>query len=127
MPLGDPGGCKFEREEKPLTISDAFITIPVADMDRAVSFYCSVLGSELISRNSETSILMLGNRKAVLVRMPGGIGTDTGIFLSVGDLFGFNRRMVDAGITMIRHPQRGSIGVYASFADSEGNILHAIS
>jgi predicted enzyme related to lactoylglutathione lyase len=34
--------------------------------------------------------------------------------------------MTDDGIKMIRHPGRGLFGVYASFEDSEGNVIHVI-
>ena len=126
MPLGDPGGCNFQYTTEGLPENIVYVEIPVADMERAVRFYKDVLGLDVISQNNETSILSSGSQKMILSLRPKAVGKDTGIFFGVDAPFNFNRRMVDDGVVMIRHPRKGDIGVYASFLDSEGNILHVI-
>jgi predicted enzyme related to lactoylglutathione lyase len=103
----------------------AFIEIPVTDMERAKRFYCGILKMELVSCDDGMSVLKLnGGCNIVLIKRPNDAGKDTGIYFAADGPFEFNRRMVDEGVMMIRHPQKGHLGVYASFKDSEGNILH---
>ncbi|MDR0778784.1 MAG: VOC family protein [Methanomassiliicoccaceae archaeon] len=127
MPLGDPGGGNFEYTTEGLPKEVAFVEVPVKDMKRAIRFYCGILKFGLVSSSDDTSVLKLGpGCKIALVRRPNDVGKDTGIYLTVESPYEFNRRMVDEGVLMIRHPQKGPLGVFASFKDDDGNTLHVI-
>jgi len=127
MPLGDPGGCNFEYTTEGLPASVAFVEIPVRDVERAVRFYRDVLKLNVISYNDDFAILELNTFKITLTKDPTNAGRDTRLYLSVDNAFNFNRRMVDEGVLIIKHPAKGSHGVYASFKDDDGNIIHVIS
>jgi catechol 2,3-dioxygenase-like lactoylglutathione lyase family enzyme len=128
MPLGDPGGGNFEYTTEGLPISAAFIEIPVRDIERAVRFYRDILGFSVSSQSGGTAVMGLnGECKVVLISDPKNAGRDTGLYLKVDNPFDFNRRMVDEGVIMTKHPQKGPLGVSASFRDDDGNILHVIS
>ncbi|MCL1984020.1 MAG: glyoxalase [Methanomassiliicoccaceae archaeon] len=126
MPIGDPGGCNFEYTTEGLPLSLAFAEIPVKDISRATDFYCSILKLEKVSADDTAAVLRLDGGGRIVLKKSRDAGKDTGLFLRVVSPFEFNRRMVDDGVVMIRHPQRGPLGVYASFLDSEGNTLHVI-
>ncbi|MDR2866298.1 MAG: VOC family protein [Methanomassiliicoccaceae archaeon] len=127
MPLCDPKGCNFEYTTEGLPEGMAFVEVPVKDMKRAVSFYTDILRFVPVSQSDSTSVLKMNDGcKIILTVNPGGAGKDTGIYLRTGSPFDLNRRMVDDGVMIRRHPQRGPLGVHLSFADSEGNILHVI-
>jgi len=127
MPLGDPGGCNFEYTTEGLPVSVAFVEIPVRDVERAVRFYSDVLKMNVTSQNDVFAIMELNAFKITLTKDPAHAGKDTGLYLSVGNPFDFNRRMVDEGVIIIRHPAKGPHGVYASFKDDDGNVIHVIS
>ena len=125
MPLGDPGGGNFEYTTEGLPSGAAFIEIPVKDKDRALAFYRDVLMFRVVQ--DDPLILSAGSGCSFVLTERNDAGKETGIYLKVDNPFDFNRRMVDEGVVMVRHPQKGALGVYASFRDSEGNTLHVIS
>jgi len=127
MPLGDPGGCNFEYTTEGLPVSVAFVEIPVRDTERAIRFYRDVLKMNILSHNDDSAVLELNAVRIILTKDPANAGIDTRLYLSVGNPYDFNRRMVDEGIIIIRHPTKGPHGVYASFKDDDGNIIHVIS
>ncbi|MCL2890589.1 MAG: VOC family protein [Methanomassiliicoccaceae archaeon] len=127
MPLGDPGGCNFEYTTEGLPSSIAFIEIPVRDAERAIRFYRDVLKLKVISQNGDSAVLDLNAFRIILTKDPANAGIDTRLYLSVDNAFNFNRRMVDEGVIIIRHPAKGPHGVYASFKDDDGNVIHVIS
>jgi len=127
MPLGDPGGCNFEYTTEGLPASVAFVEIPVRDVERAVRFYRDLLKLNVISQNNDLAVLELNSFKIMLTKDPANAGIDTRLYLSVDNAFNFNRRMVDEGVLIIKHPTKGPHGVYASFKDDDGNIIHVIS
>ena len=127
MPLGDPGGCNFEYTTEGLPGSVAFVEIPVRDVERAVRFYRDILKLNLISQNDVSAVMELNASKIILTKDPANAGIDTRLYLSVGNPYDFNRRMVDEGVLIIKHPAKGPHGVYASFKDDDGNIIHVIS
>jgi catechol 2,3-dioxygenase-like lactoylglutathione lyase family enzyme len=105
----------------------AFVEVPVKDVRRAERFYCGILKFELVSSADDTAVLKLdGGCNIVLIKRPNDAGKDTGIYLTAESPYEFNRRMVDEGVVMTRHPQKGPIGVFASFRDDDGNTLHVI-
>ena len=127
MPLGDPCGRDFEYTTEGLPASVAFIEISVGNMERALCLYRDILCMTVISRSDDISVLELKDGgRITLVKRTGCAGKDTGIFLKVDDPFVFHRRMVDDGVVITRHPQKGYPGTYASFMDIDGNIIHVI-
>jgi len=127
MPLGDPGGGNFEYTTEGLPKSLAFAEIPVRDIDRAVRFYRDILKLNVISKNDDNAVLELNGVSIVLNKDLKNAGRDTGLYLTVDNPFDFNRRMVDEGVIMVKHPQKGLRGISASFKDDDGNIIHVIS
>ena len=125
MPLGDPGGGMFEYTTEGLPENITAVTVNVSDVNRSVAFYSDVLKMRLLSQTDTEAVLSMDSFFIILKKSQ-TVGTDTGIFIGVHDPFEFHRRMVDDGVVFVRHPQRGPIGVYASFRDIDANILHAV-
>jgi len=125
MPLGDPGGGRFEYTTEGIPETILASEIPVSDVPSSVRFYTNVLKLEKISEDPDTAVLRLGS-DYVILRKSQHTGIDTGLYLGVRDTFEFHRRMVDDNVIFVRHPQRGPIGVYASFRDPDANVLHAV-
>ena len=125
MPLGDPGGGRFEYTVEGLPENITAVTVNISDMGRALEFYTNVLKMGLVSRSDTESILSMDS-SFIILRKSQMVGNDTGIYFGVHDPFEFHRRMVDEGVVFVRHPQRGPFGVYASFRDPDSNVLHAV-
>ena len=125
MPLGDPGGGRFEYTVEGLPENITAVTVNVSDIRRSVAFYTNILKMNLVSETDSESILSMDSFFIILKKSQ-TVGIDTGIYFGVYDPFEFHRRMVDDGVVFIRHPQRGSLGVYASFRDPDANVLHAV-
>ena len=125
MPLGDPGG-DFQYTFEGLPQNVMFHEIPTSDVKRSVDFYKNVMIIDVVSMQEDHAILRLKD-SFLLIRKKNVVGIDTGIYFGVRDPFEFHRRMVDDGVVFIRHPERGPFGVYASFRDADGNVLHAIA
>ena len=125
MPLGDPKGGDFHYTVEGLPENIAAATIPVTDVERSIEFYGGLLKMDVVSRTDREAVMRFRS-SFIILRKSKTAGTDTGLYLGVDDPFVFHRRMVDEGVTFTRHPERGSIGVYASFRDPDSNILHVI-
>jgi catechol 2,3-dioxygenase-like lactoylglutathione lyase family enzyme len=125
MPLGDPKGADFRYTVEGLPESIAAATIPVTDMERSVEFYSGLLKMDVVSRSDAEAILRFRG-SFIFLRKSKTVGIDTGLYLGVEDPFVFHRRMVDEGVTFTRHPERGPIGVYASFRDLDSNTLYVV-
>jgi lactoylglutathione lyase len=115
-----------------------YVALVVRDYDEAISFYTRSLGFQLIEDTD------LGNGKRwVLVRPPGGEGTDlllaravnpeqasrignqTGgrvfLFLHTDDFWRDYRKMTAQGVKFVRQPGEESYGTVAVFEDLYGN------
>jgi catechol 2,3-dioxygenase-like lactoylglutathione lyase family enzyme len=125
MPLGDPKGGDFRYTTEGSPENITAVTIPVSDIGGAVSFYCGTLMMEKVSASDREAILRFGG-SFVLLKKSQTVGVDTGVYIGVTDPFVFHRRMVDEGVVFVRHPERGPMGVYASFRDRDNNVVHAI-
>lgn len=101
------------------------VEIPVNEVSLSVRFYTNLLKLELLSQNEKEAVLGLGENYIILKKSR-NTGVDTGIYFGVKDPFEFHRRMVDEGIVFVRHPERGTIGVFASFRDPDVNVLHVV-
>lgn len=125
MPLGDPGGGRFEYTTEGLPENVVAVTIPVSDVGRSVAFYADIMKLEIKTQTDNEATLSMDGT-FVMLRKSGDVGKDTGIYFGVRDPFEFHRRMVDEGVVFVRHPERGPIGVYASFRDPDVNVIHVV-
>jgi catechol 2,3-dioxygenase-like lactoylglutathione lyase family enzyme len=125
MPLGDPGGGTFNYTVEGLPESIFMATVPCRDLDLALAFYNELLGmSTLYKKEKEAAVRR--NGATLLLKVSDIIGIDTGIFLGVENPYDLHRRLIDEGVIFVRDPIRVPVGVYTSFKDADGNILHAI-
>ncbi|MDX1994205.1 MAG: VOC family protein [bacterium] len=112
----------------------AWIDIPVANMERAAEFYGRLLNRDLVvgdipPRRMATLYFEQGEVGGSLVESPGfNPGSEgTHVYLNAGrgdDLDAMIARVVELGgeIIIPRTPM-GNAGHFASFKDSEGNLL----
>lgn len=125
MPLGDPQGGRFEYTVEGLPESIKAVRIPVRDVTSSVRFYSNVLKMKVMTENHDEAVLDMNDIFVMLERSV-TYGIDTGIYLGVTDPFEFHRRMVDDGVVFVRQPERGPIGVYASFRDPDSNVIYVV-
>jgi len=115
----------FEYTKEGLPENITAVTVSVSEMKRSVVFYRDILKMTVVSETDSESVLSIESFFIILKKSQ-RVGFDTGIYIGVYDPFEFHRRMVDEGVVFIRHPERGPIGVYASFRDPDMNVLHAV-
>lgn len=125
MPLGDPHGGNFEYTVEGLPQSIAFCAIPVRDVERALSFYCDLLGFGVVSMTDEVAFISRGECRVVL-RKSDNVGIDTGLFLAVDCPYNTRRRLMDQGVVFVVDPVMGPFGTYTSFRDDDGNVISVI-
>lgn len=116
----------------------AQISLLVRDYDEAIAFYCGVLGFQLLEDTalSETKrwvvvkpegdggcALLLA--KAVGEEQEKAIGNQSGgrvfLFLHTTDFAFYQKRIVDAGLTVLRGPVEEAYGKVLVFEDIYGN------
>jgi catechol 2,3-dioxygenase-like lactoylglutathione lyase family enzyme len=99
--------------------------VPCRDIDRALSFYSGLLGMDVLYKK-EKEAAVRRNGAVLLLKVSDTVGIDTGIFLGVENPYDLHRRMVDEGVVFVRDPVRAPLGVFTSFKDDDGNIIHAM-
>lgn len=124
MPIGDPGGGIFEYTAEGLPDSVFMAVVPCREVERAVSFYAGLLGMDVVYKK-EGEAAVRRNNAVLLLRVSDRTGIDTGIFLGVDNPYDLHRRLIDEGVIFVRDPARAPMGVYTSFRDCDGNIIHA--
>jgi len=125
MPLGDPCGGNFVYTNEGLPESIFMATVPCRDIENSLQFYNGLLGMEILYiKNKEAAVRR--NGATLLLKVSDIVGIDTGIFIGVDDPYELRRRFIDEGVEFVREPFRAPLGVYTSFKDCDGNILHAI-
>lgn len=109
-----------------------FVSIPVSDQDRALSFYTDVLGFKLLTDqpfSPEQRWLELGipgvETRLVLFKFgdtlkPGGMQNLT---FWTDDVEATARVLKAKGVGFVREPTRHDYGVTAAFKDLDGNIF----
>ncbi|MDR1404520.1 MAG: glyoxalase [Candidatus Methanoplasma sp.] len=125
MPLGDPGGGNFVYTSEGLPESIFMAAVPCGNIGRAVSFYSGLLSMDVLYRN-EKEAAVRRNGATLILKISEQTGVDTGIFLGVGNPYDLHRRLTDEGVVFVRDPMRSPLGVYMSFRDDDGNVIHAI-
>ncbi|MDR0309154.1 MAG: VOC family protein [Candidatus Methanoplasma sp.] len=125
MPIGDPGGGNFRYTTEGLPEAVFMATVPCRNIDGALSFYKGLLGMDVLYRK-EGEAAVRRNNATLLLKVSDAAGIDTGIFLGVENPYDLHRRLVDEGVVFVKDPTRAPMGVFTSFRDSDGNIIHAI-
>jgi catechol 2,3-dioxygenase-like lactoylglutathione lyase family enzyme len=110
-----------------------FVSIPVADQDRALDFYTTKLGFNVV-----TDQPMGPGQRWIELRPPRGdagvalftppghearVGTFTGISLECDDVFKTHEELAARGVEFAKPPKSESWGVSAILNDSEGNQI----
>ncbi|MCL2333787.1 VOC family protein [Candidatus Methanoplasma termitum] len=125
MPIGDPGGGNFEYTVEGLPKSIYMSVVPCSDIGRGISFYNGILGMNIVYKKEKEAVVRRDGA-TLLLKASGSVGIDTGIFLGVENPYDLHRRLVDEGVIFVKDPVRAPMGVYTSFKDYDGNIIHAI-
>lgn len=119
-----------------MTLKVATVTVVVDDYDRAIAFYCGVLGLTLAE-----DTLLAPSKRWVIVTGSGGarlllaeadgeqqmeaIGNQTGgrvgFFLETDDFERDHARLVTAGVSFLEAPRHEPYGSVAVFEDPFGN------
>ena len=117
-----------------LTISA--VTLVVDDYDRAIGFYCGILGLDLVSDaplgggKRWVSVSGAGGGRLLLAKADGdaqaaAIGNQTGgrvgFFLETDDFERHHARLVEAGVRFLEAPRHEAYGSVAVFEDIYGN------
>ena len=116
----------------------AAVTLVVSDYDEAISYFCDVLGFELVEdtplgagkrwvvvrpRDSTSSGLLLARARSQ--EQQARIGDQTGgrvfLFLQTDDFAGDHARYVAAGVRFVETPRTEPYGTVAVFEDMFGN------
>jgi catechol 2,3-dioxygenase-like lactoylglutathione lyase family enzyme len=119
------------------------VTLVVDDYDRALDFYCGIMGFELVCDTP-----LEANKRWVVVRPPGkegaalllaradsdvqtaAIGNQTAgrvsFFLKTDDFTGDHARLSAKGVRFIEEPRHEPYGTVAVFADCYGNLWDLI-
>ncbi|MEV0979810.1 VOC family protein [Streptomyces sp. NPDC049915] len=115
-----------------MSISHAsFVTLPVADQDRALRFYRDVLGFEVVAdlrmpAGRWLQVAPVGAQTVFTLAGPGmgdfEAGSARGIMLVTTDVDADCARLAGAGVA-VRGPEEQPWGRMASFADPDGNGL----
>ncbi|MFF9814226.1 VOC family protein [Streptomyces sp. NPDC014006] len=109
----------------------SFVTLPVADQDRALRFYRDVLGFEVVAdlgmpAGRWLQVAPVGAQTAFTLAGPGmgdfEAGSARGIMFVTTDVDADCARLAGAGVA-VRGPEEQPWGRMASFADPDGNGL----
>lgn len=125
MPLGNPCGIDdFEYTDEGLPSGLSMVTIPVSSLSRA-SFYMDLLDMGVVFEG-DGFIILRRSSCVLMLLVSDSYGVDTGVYLQVDSPFRSRCRLMDEGVIFTREPTRGPFGVYTSFRDDDGNVLHAM-
>lgn len=125
MPLGDPHGGEFAYTDEGLPVCISAVTVPSTDLVATAEFYFDMLGFEVVeSRTSR--LIMRRSGCTIIFALSESAGIDTGVYIGVDNPYDLHRRLIDEGVVFIRDPMNSPIGVYTSFRDCCGNIIHAV-
>ena len=125
MPLGDPHGGEFTYTDEGLPLNIRAVAVPVKNMDDAVDFYTELLGFRVEEAGEERTYIVREEAHVILEKSDAA-GIDTGIYFGVDNPYDLHRRLIEEGVVFIRDPLNSPIGVYTSFRDCSGNVIHAV-
>ena len=125
MPLGDPHGGEFTYTDEGLPLNIRAVTVPVKNMDDSIEFYSGLLGFRIEEEGVKRTYMVRGDAHLILEKSD-STGIDTGIYFGVDNPYDLHRRLIDEGVVFVRDPLNSPIGVYTSFRDCSGNVVHAV-
>lgn len=126
MPLGNPMGGDYDNVDSIRITGIAMVSLPVSDIDDAVSFYQEVLNLSLIEKNESMAVMVCGNQKLTLVSQKDSIGGDRGIYLATPSIYDVQKRLADMPVNILQPPLRSKEGLVSMIMDDDGNIIHII-
>ena len=107
-----------------MRVSELFVSIEVADMQRAIGFYTRIFGAEIAYASERWSSLMIAGMRLGLFHLPSHAGGRTGLHLVVDDLAEAVAEVEGAGGRIAQPPTEVAPGVVtAEVIDTEGNQL----
>ena len=108
-----------------------FVSVPVANQDRALDFYTGKLGFTIITDqpfDDKQRWIELGigrSSSGITLFTPEGqenrIGSFTNISFVADDVMATCKELAAKGVTFIQEPQKADWGTAAVFADPDGN------
>jgi catechol 2,3-dioxygenase-like lactoylglutathione lyase family enzyme len=108
-----------------------FVSVPVADQQRALEFYTQTLGFRIITdqpfdgsqRWIELGIGHSGTGITLFTppQLKDRIGTFTGISFTADDVMATCRELAAKGVVFVKEPKAEAWGTSAVFADPDGN------
>ena len=107
-----------------MKVRETFLSIPVADMERARRFYVGAFDASVQYESPVWSSLRIAGVRLGLNASPHDAGSRTGLHFVVDDLALACEAIVSAGGEVVAHPSEVQPGVVlADVADTEGNIF----
>src|ERR671918_133113 len=107
-----------------MKVRETFLSIPVADMERARRFYVAAFDASVQYQSPVWSSLRIAGVRLGLNASSHDAGGRTGLHLVVDDLAFACEATVSAGGKVVAHPSEVQPGVVlAHMADTEGNIF----
>ena len=125
MPLGDPHGGEFTYTDEGLPTAVCAATIPSTDLVATAEFYHDMLGFDVMESHSDRLYMKRADCVLIFV-LSEKAGIDTGVYIGVDNPFDLHRRLIDEAVVFVRDPINSPIGVYTSFRDCDGNVIHAV-
>jgi len=104
-----------------------YFCYPVADMDRAISFYTEVLGLTLVRRGDKWSELQVGEQRIALMLLPERAGEGGARVEFVVDQLDKVMESLQAKGVPIQNLEPAEEGPVKVFQDSEGNEIAIFS
>ncbi|WP_161813328.1 VOC family protein [Steroidobacter agaridevorans] len=105
-------------------VAETFLSLNVADMDRAVRFYSRVLGAATTWTSPHWSSLNVAGVRIGLFANPGHEGGRVGLHFVVSELGAACASVTDAGGIIVSAASEVAPGVVvAEASDTEGNVF----
>lgn len=101
----------------------AFISYPVANLDRAVEFYQKVLGKEPLFHREDWAEFELGGQRLALQKTTSPPGVGAIVYFLARPIEGFVFRLKEMDAPLDGNIEIHSYGKLARFQDPDGNIL----
>lgn len=119
-------GGEYDNVDSVRITGIAMASLPVSDIDDAISFYQEVLNLVLIDKSEFKAVMACGNQKLRLVNQKGSTGGDRGIYLTTPSIYDVQKRLADMPVTILQPPLRCEEGLVSVIMDVDGNVIHII-
>jgi catechol 2,3-dioxygenase-like lactoylglutathione lyase family enzyme len=112
---------------EPLVLGLDYLTLRVADVDRSIAFYGTILGLEVLHRTQHFALLELPNTKLGLHGGGSAGPTSVNLHLRVPDLDAAYTWLKERGVTFEGEPRTQPWGLRSvSFLDPDGYTIELI-